>query len=418
LTASARRSLLRGTSTEARVTNIELFFDLVYVFAVTQLSHQVVAHPDATGLGQSAVLLGMVWLAWVYTSWVTNWLDPQRIEVRGLLVGLMLASLVLSAVIPQAYGHRGLALGVAYAVMQIGRTLFTVWATRGNPLQRNFERVLVWCLFSGGCAVVGGLVHELRARELLWLAAIAIDLVGGAVGFWTPRLGRSATSEWTIQGSHFAERCQAFLLIALGESVVVIGERLTDFPTVTAADVAAFATAFVGCVGLWWIYFDRSAEEAAGIIAASTDPGRLARSAYHFIHPVMVAGVIITAAADEEVLSHPLRPAGTTTSWLVLGGTALFLVGHALFKRLVWRHWPWSRLAAIVALGIIGLAAHGAAAWVLSALSAAVIIAVAVADRVLYPAGEEGTATGSGGAPAGGERRPLPEADPGPDYAA
>ena len=385
MTASARRSLMRETSAPARVTNIELFFDLVYVFAVTQLSHQVVARPDAAGVGQAAVLLGMVWLAWVYTSWATNWLDPERLEVRGLLVGLMLASLVLSAVIPQAYGHRGLALGVAYALMQIGRTLFTMWGTRGTPLQRNFERVLVWCVFSGACAVGGGLVHSVGGRELLWLGAVAIDLLGGAVGFWTPRLGRSVTSEWTIQGSHFAERCQAFLLIALGESVVVIGQRLTDFPVVTAADVAAFATAFVGCVGLWWIYFDRSAENAADIIAASADPGRLARSAYHFIHPVMVAGIIVTAAADEEVLTHPARMAGTTTSWLVLGGTALFLVGHALFKRLVWKVWPWSRIGAVVALGIIGLAAHGVAAWVLGALSAVVIIAVAVADRILYP---------------------------------
>jgi low temperature requirement protein LtrA len=129
--------------------------------------------------------------------------------------------------------------------------------------------------------------------------------LGGAVGFNTPGLGRSTTEEWTISGSHFAERCQAFVLIALGESVVVISSTLSNLHSVTSAQVGAFVAAFAGAAALWWIYFDRSADAGAQMITDANDPGRLGRSAYHFIHPVMIAGIIVTAAAGERFLTDP-----------------------------------------------------------------------------------------------------------------
>ena len=174
------------------------------------------------------------------------------------------------------------------------------------------------------------------------------------VGFATPGLGRSRTSDWTIEGGHFAERCQAFILIALGESIVIIGATLTDVKSVTAASVTAFVVAFVSSVALWWLYFDQSAEAAAEKIADSDDPGRLGRSAYHLIHPVMVAGIIVSAAADEKVLSDPGAAASTAAAWMILGGPALFLAGHAAFKLVVWRSVSWPRLAGIAVLGAAG----------------------------------------------------------------
>jgi low temperature requirement protein LtrA len=120
--------------------------------------------------------------------------------------------------------------------------------------------------------------------------------------------------DWTIEGAHFAERCQAFILIALGESIVVIGASLSGLDTVTGLVVAAFVVAFAGSAALWWIYFDRSAEASARRIAASNDPGRLGRSAYHFIHPIMIAGIIVVAAADEEVLTPPLAAGEAATT--------------------------------------------------------------------------------------------------------
>jgi len=157
---------MRARAGAERVTNVELFFDLVYVFAVTQISHYLLAHPTVTGALRAGLLLVMIWLVWAYTTWVTNWLDPERIAVRLLLLGLAGVSLVMSAALPDAFATRGLAVGVAYAVMQIGRSVFAVVALRGRPLQRNFQRILSWCLVSGALAVLGGIVGgNARAAE-------------------------------------------------------------------------------------------------------------------------------------------------------------------------------------------------------------------------------------------------------------
>jgi len=376
---------MRARAGAERVTNVELFFDLVYVFAVTQISHYLLDHPTFVGALRAGLLLTMIWLIWAYTTWVTNWLDPERIAVRLLLLGLAGASMVMSAALTDAFSARGLAVGVAYAVMQIGRSVFAVVALRGRPLQRNFQRILAWCLVSGLLAVLGGLAAP-AARTALWVAAVGVDLLGGAVGFYTPGLGRSTTRDWTIEGGHFAERCQAFILIALGESVVIIGATLSGLlaTTVTWAEVGAFVTAVVGSVALWWLYFDRSAGEAAAVIARSADPGRLGRTAYHLIHPVMVAGIIVVAAGDEVVLSEPGAPAAGSTAWLVLGGTALFIAGHAAFKFAVWRVVSWPRVAAVVMLALLGLAAGSLPALGLGVCAAVVVIGVAATDHWVH----------------------------------
>ena len=233
--------------------------------------------------------------------------------------------------------------------MQIGRSLFAVWALRGQPLAAQFQRILAWCCVSGALAVAGGLAASPYPRALFWLPAVGVDLLGGLVGFYTPRLGRSTTQEWDIEGGHFAERCQAFILIALGESIVVIGATFAGLlgPLALphadrAPTVAAFVVAFIGSAALWWLYFDRSAEEGARLIAESDDPGRLGRSAYHLIHPIMVAGIIVAAAADELVLARPDAVGVSSTSWLILGGTGLYIAGHLAFKLTVWRRLSWS----------------------------------------------------------------------------
>jgi low temperature requirement protein LtrA len=381
-------NLMRPRAGSERVTNVELFFDLVYVFAVTQLSHYLLSHATVAGALRTGLLLVMVWLVWAYTTWVTNWLDPERIAVRLLLLALVPASLVMSAFLPEAFGPRGLAVGCAYAGMQIGRSAFAVVALRGQPLQRNYERILAWCLVSGTLAVAGGIAAG-HARELLWAGAVGVDLLGGVAGFYTPGLGRSRTADWTIEGGHFAERCQAFILIALGESIVVIGATLSGLPRITGAEIGAFAVAFIGTIGLWWLYFDRSAEAGARVIARSSDPGRLGRSAYHFIHPFMVGGIIAVAAGDEVVLSHPGTVGEVRVAWLVLGGTALFIAGHAAYKAVLWRHISWPRVAAVAVLALLALLAPHVSALVLGACAAAVVVAVAVADQAATPAASE-----------------------------
>jgi low temperature requirement protein LtrA len=388
-----------------RVTNIELFFDLVYVFAVTQLSHYLLRHLTLAGALQVALLLAMVWQLWAYTSWMTNWLDPERIGVRLAMLGLMLVSLVMSAGLPEAFGDGGLIVGAAYALMQVGRSAFIVWALPAGPLRRNFERILCWCCVSGALALAGGLAGG-TARGLLWVAAVGVDVTGSAIGFWTPGLGRSSTREWDIEGGHFAERCQAFILIALGESVVVIGATLAGLlngPLAGShvrgrpADVAAFVLAFVGSAGLWWLYFDRSAAASTQVIERAADPGALGRSAYHLIHPVMVAGIIVVAAADDVVLSDPGARAGLARAQLILGGTALFLAGHAAFKAAVWRTVSVPRLAGIGVLALLGLLAPHVSVLILGACAAAVVLGVIVADWLTAPRLEEPAALASDG---------------------
>jgi low temperature requirement protein LtrA len=373
---------LRVHAQAQRATTVELFFDLVYVFAITQLSHRLLEHATVRGALDTLLLFAMVWLVWAYTTWVTNWLDPGRLPVRAVLLALMVASLVLSAALPDAFASRGLWVGGAYAGMQVGRSAFAVWALRGERLQRNFQRILAWCVCSGTAAVIGGILHG-SSRELLWLGAVVIDIAGGLTGFYTPGLGRSTTADWTIEGNHFADRCQAFVLIALGESIVVTGATLGGLRTIGGEEVGAFLAAFVGAVALWWIYFDRAAEEASQVIASSDDPGRLGRSAYHLIHPIIIAGIVVIAAGDERVLAEPGHIPTTSTALMILGGSALYLAGHAAFKAAVWRAVPTTRIAAIVVLGLLGVPAGHVSVLVLAACAAAVLTLLAAADRAL-----------------------------------
>jgi low temperature requirement protein LtrA len=231
------RSLLRARgSAGARVTNAELLFDLVYVFAVTQLSHNLISHPTVEGALRTLILLGLVWEAWAYTMWTTNWLDPDKGPVRAMLFAMALGSLVLSVGIPEAFGPRGWAVAGAYVAMQVGRSVFTIFALPDDaPLRRNYQRILCWCIVSGTLALVGAGFAG-HSRELLWTGAVVVDVMGGITGFYTPGLGRSSTTDWTIDGGHLAERCHAFVLIALGESIVVHGATVADVMNIHGTD--------------------------------------------------------------------------------------------------------------------------------------------------------------------------------------
>jgi low temperature requirement protein LtrA len=377
----ARSNLRRHSEGVQRASNIELFFDLVFVFAVTQLSRRLADHLSLHGALTTALLMAMVWLVWSYTMWVTNWLDPDRLVMRLTLFALMALSLVMAAGLPEAFGSRGAWVGITYAVMQIGRSGVAAIGLRDDPLESNFQRIFLWCLVSGTLAIIGGFVHG-DARVVCWTAAVAIDVLGGSLGFPVPGLGRSVTTDWTVEGHHIAERCQAFVLIALGESIVEIGETLAGQQGVAHDQVVAFAATFVGAVALWWIYFDRSAEAATTVVVESSDPGALGRSAYHLIHPVMIAGIIATAAADELVLSDPSRTVDISVTWLILGGAALFLAGHAAFKATVWRVVPWSRLVGITVLALLGTLSGHVSQLTLGIAAGVVLVAVAVSDRL------------------------------------
>jgi len=361
----------------SRVTFVELFFDLVYVFAITQLSQLLLGHLTIRGAGESLVLLLAVWWAWIDTCWVTNWFDPDQPAVRLLLVGIMLASLVMSASLPEAFGGRGLVFAAMYAAMEVGRPLFVVAALRrGNELRRNFQRILVWRGAGAALWLAGGFAHG-SARTGLWVAAVVVDFVAPLVGFAAPGLGRSLTREWTIAGSHMAERCQLFIIISLGESILVTGATFGELH-LTAAAAAALVVAFASSVALWWIYFYRMAEWGSAVMSSAADPGRLGRSAYTYFHVPMVGGIIVTAVADELTIAHPGAHGTGAIAAVALGGPALYLLGNALYKRVMSGRWLASRAVAIAALAALVPVALVVPALVTSLAATLVVVAVAV----------------------------------------
>src|SRR6478672_10025733 len=235
----------------SRVTNAELFFDLVFVFAVTQLSHTLLGRFTPLGAVQVTLLFLAVWWVWVYTTWVTNWLDPEQTPVRILLFLLMLGGLVLSTTIPKAFEERGLWFAIAYVAMQVGRTAFWLLATPKHRtlVRHNAIRILAWLCCSAVFWILGGLA-EGETRLYLWIVALAIEYVSAAVRFWTPGLGFSAVEAWAVEGGHMAERCAGFIIIALGEAIVVQGVTFAELAW-TPGNVAAFLSALTGSIAMW-----------------------------------------------------------------------------------------------------------------------------------------------------------------------
>jgi low temperature requirement protein LtrA len=380
----ARASLLRERveGGHHRVTYVELFFDLVFVFAITQLSHTLLEHFTPRGVLEVSILFLAVWWVWIYTSWITNWLDPNRTPVRALLFALMLAGLVLSTSIPKAFEERGLAFGLAFAAMQAGRTLFTfVSVPRTQPaLRRNFLRILAWLSVSGVFWIAGGFAQA-DTRLLLWGIALAIEYLSPATGFWTPGLGRSSVQDWSVEGTHMAERCALFIIIALGESILVTGATFSNLAW-TPVSIGAFLVAFAGSLAMWWIYFHKGAEAGAHSISRVKDPGRVARLAYTYLHLPIVAGIVLVAVGDELVLAHPEGHSGVRTVLSIAGGPLLFLVGVILFKRTIHGRLQLSHLAGIGALLVLAPFGHLLSPLILSAATTSILLVVGVWEAI------------------------------------
>lgn len=360
-----------------RVTFLELFFDLVFVFAVTQLSHHLLEDFTAMGALHTGLMLMAVWWAWIYTSWATNWLDPDKVPVRLMLLACMQIGLVMSAAIPAAFGTRGIAFAGGYAALQVFRTAFVLWAVRQHAAQRrNFQRILTWLVVASVLWVAGGL-SDGSSRLTLWLAALFLDYLSPIVAFWVPGLGASPTTDWDVEGGHMAERCGLFIIIALGESILVTGATFTGLEW-TSTTVAALIVAFVGSIAMWWIYFDVRAEAASETISTSADPGRLARSAYTYVHLLIVAGIIVTAVADELVLAHPSGHVEAPMLISATCGPALYLVGTAVFRWVMTGVVAVSHVVGLVALALLPIASEVVTPLMLALASTLVLVAIAI----------------------------------------
>lgn len=366
----------------SRVTNAELFFDLVFVFAVTQISHTLLHRFTPLGALQVTLLFLAVWWVWVYTAWVTNWLNPELTPVRILIFLMMLGGLVLSTTIPSAFEERGLWFAIAYAVMQVGRTAFWLFATprHRTAVRHNAIRILVWLSISAVLWIAGG-ISEGETRLWLWIAAVTWEYISPAVRFWVPKLGFSSVEAWAVEGGHMAERCAGFIIIALGEAVVVNGATFAELDW-TAQNILAFVAALVGSIAMWWVYFHKGAEAGSERISKSAESGRLARLAYTYLHMPIVAGIILTAVSDELVLKHPTGHSDLRTIVSTIGGPLVFLVGTILFKHAIRGFFQLSHgIGIILLLALSWFAADLSPLW-LSVATSVIMIVVAVWESV------------------------------------
>lgn len=381
--ASLLRKRVKGE--HARVGFVELFFDLVFVFAITQVSHGLLAHLTPLGAVQAAMLLAAVWWAWIFTSWMTNWLDPETVPVQAALFVLMGIGLVMSASLPHAFQETGLSFALAFVGIQVGRTAFMVWAMRTDEgLRRNAVRILIWLTASAVLWIAGGLAAP-EQRIWFWLAALAVEYASPALYFFVPGLGRSRTEDWTIEGGHMAERVGLFVIICLGETLLVSGATFGELDWSSVNVWGAFISAILSTVAMWRLFFSQAHESASEAIMHAADPGRVARRAYTYSPILVIAGIIVVAVSDELVLAHPSGHVSTATALTLLGGPILFLLGTAVAGWAIWRHVNWTRLVGCAVLAAGWLVVPWTTPLTLSIATTIVLMAIGVWESLRPP---------------------------------
>jgi low temperature requirement protein LtrA len=397
----AALTFLRGEDEGAeRVTYVELFFDLVFAFAITQISGVLGEHPNALALFEAAVICFAVWWVWVYTAWATNWLDPERRPVLWVLLALTAFGLVLSEAIPQAFEDRAAVFVAAYLGYGFTRTLAVIAATRRTApdIADGQRRILAWSAAAGVFWIAGVFVDQTGLRLLVWGLATVIEYSGPWALFWLPGRGRSSWSAWRIRGGHFSERAALFIIIVLGESILVIGRGLSVQPVTPPVAIAAL-TAFVSAVAMWFLYFAHGQDRGRRYIAGQDTSGPFARLSYTYLHVVLVIGLVLSTHGSDLALELPGEPTDLITQVLLLAGPALYLAGLLAFKLSIGvpvRWIPWHRAGTALLLAIFGLSAVGVIGPTrldAALLSATVLVLVVIGDEIGWLRREAQTAS-------------------------
>jgi low temperature requirement protein LtrA len=373
-------AVARAPGAERVVNPLELFFDLVYVFAIGELSHHLREHLDLRTGAETVIMALAVVYAWYMTAWGANWLEPERLPVRLLLVGLMFASLLMSASIADAFGDRAWLFVTGYLLLQVGRSAFLIVALRGRALGAHFVNDLVWELVTGGLWVAGAIVDG-DARLVLWGIAVVATHAGVWSLHWLPGRGRAIDLEHTeIAGGHLIERFRLFFIIALGETVLTTGDAFVD-EAFELERLLALAIAFTGTVALWWCYFQRAEVVGADAAESADDAGAVGWVGTWTLTLIVLA-LIGIAVGDEMAIAHPDDEATLGFTILTFGGPALFLLAQTLFLAKAVGSAPASRLLSLAALATLAFATASLALIVGIAAATAVLVAVAISDTV------------------------------------
>jgi low temperature requirement protein LtrA len=370
-------SLVRPREVARSVTPLELFFDLVYVFTVSQLAHHLLGHVDARGMAETLVLTLAVMYAWFMTVWTSNWLDADRQPVRLLLLCIMFASLVMSTSVSEAFGDRAGLFVIGYLAIQIGRTAFAVIAFRGHRLHMHFVNALIWEVGTAPIWIAGIAAGD-DARLVLWAVATLVTYAGVMAGHPLPGRRSPFSSDSQIYAEHLLERFRLFFLIALGETVLTLGNAFAGEP-LRADRLLVLAIAFTGTVALWWCYFHRAEELGGRAVQEAANPSRLVGLGNYALI-LMVIGIVAIAVGDELAIAHPHDPTTAAISALVFGGPAIFLLAQLGFMRRATGAVPRSRVVACVGLLVTSIATIPFDLLVAIGAATAILVAVAVDD--------------------------------------
>ena len=315
---------MEGSQTDERVKPLELFFDLVFVFGLTQVTSLLSAHPTWDGLLRGILVLGAIWWAWAAYAWLTNTLNPEEGIVRIAMFVVMAAMLIVALAVPEAFDEHGVIFGVAYLVVRSMHLALYALAARGDPDLLGAVLRMVPSSTISGVLILGAGFTEGRERTALWLVALAIDYLGVIVG---------RGQGWRLSPGHFAERHGLIIIIAIGESIVALGVGAAGSPL----SAGAIATAVVGmtiATALWWTYFDWVAIVVEQQLRRATGAAQatLARDAYSYLHFAMVAGIVLFATSLKKTLAAYDEQLAPVPAAALCGGLALYLLAHVLLR--------------------------------------------------------------------------------------
>jgi low temperature requirement protein LtrA len=371
-------ALLRNPGGSQRATLLELLFDLVFVAAIALSSMSLAGNLSWAGAVQVLLPLMAVWWVWSITTLLTDFYDPQRVLIQLVILGTTLGSVLLAAAVPQAFGSRGLVFACVYTAVHIGRGIVLVASLRGNgAAQARAGRFAIWFAVSGVAWIGGGLAGT-DLRAVLWVLALAVDYVSAGLRYPVPGIGRVPLEQYGKAGEHLGERYQQFMILALGDLILVPTIKYSQTEP-SAARTCAFLAAFGTTLLIWQIYVYRAGALLRSVV--NRRPGRVVRWA-PYTHVIMVCGIVATAAGSDLVVGRPTgdTPAGWVA--VIVGGSVLFLAGRITFEYQVYGSVSWTRLAFVAVL--VGLAPVMVllAPFHVVVVVAAVLAGVAITDTV------------------------------------
>jgi low temperature requirement protein LtrA len=309
-------AVLGGTGRNA--STLELFFDLVYVFAITQVVALVHADPTVAGFARGAFLLALLWWTWSIYTWTTNWTGTNGTPIRLFLLAAMGATLVMALEVPDAFGEGSGWFGITYFVVRMLAAGFYWVASKPYPIQRAAFATFFPLSFLAALFIMIGGFFDAPWLGIFWVAGAALDVFSAI---------NAGKGTWAIDAKHFAERMGLFVIIALGESIVGIGLAAAHVPR-DVVHLAALSLMFVVAAGLWWFYFDKAAPFVEIVFTQRTGQarGRFARDAYSILHYPIIVGIVFFAVAAEEVVVHPEEALSTVIGVAMALGVGLVLV--------------------------------------------------------------------------------------------